>query len=167
MTAQQKRAAAFLSFLLIALTSFFLVWIALLVAFSDQSLGGKFPGRFFMLLIHNEDSLQIALKAVPFLVTFGISLLAQYKLRDWIFYGVLAVSVVGIAAATYLMIELSAVDTAKRFWQFSPVAGLEDYRSFVSAMRSSLVPFIVWFIGLLASQLGIKLTEGGVDGAQG
>ena len=161
MTGRQKRAAAFISLLLIALTSIFLIWIAALVIWSEDPLGGQFPGRFFMLLIHSENHLQTALEAVPFLVTFGISLLANYKMRDWIFYSIVAVTVAGISAATYLMIELSAIDTAKRFWQFSPVAGLEDYRSFVSAMRSSLVPFIAWFIGLLLSQLGIKFGQGG------
>ncbi len=163
MTAQQKRAAAFLSFLLIALTSAFLLWLALLVAWSSQPLGGEFPGRFFILLIHDVSSLQIALKSVPFLVVFGISLLGNYQLRDWIFYGTIAVSVSGIAAATYLLMELNAIPTARRFWQYSPVEGLHDYQSLVAAMRSSLVPFIAWFVGLLASQLGIKFPRGGDD----
>jgi hypothetical protein len=156
MSEQQKRAAAALSFLIVLAASFFLLWLSVAVIGSQESLGDKRPGRQFMLAIGSWGLLDTALKALPVIITVGIGLLARYKLKDWQFYGTVAASVIGVVAAAYLLIEVSSVETARRFWAYSPVPRLEDYNSFVSAAQATLVTTVIWLVGVLGIQLGIK-----------
>lgn len=158
MTRQQKKAATAVSLIFIAIPTIILAWLAALIMTGGHNLlGAHIPGRLFMLMIHNESSLTVAFKSLPYLITFGMTLLATSGVRNRIFYGIVGVSVIGILASVYILIEASAIDTARRFWQDSPVPALDTYQTFTAAVKASVIPFIVWFVGILACQLGIVL----------
>ncbi len=163
MTEQQKRAATLVSLYITAVLAAYLGLLALEIGRGKSHLGDHFPGRLFMLMIYNDSTLGTVLKSVPYLITFGMSLLAARGLKDWIFYSIVAVSVIGIGSSVYILTEATATTTAQLFWQVSPVPALESYATFVPAMKASMIPFIVWFIGILMCQLGIVLPSGGTD----
>jgi hypothetical protein len=140
----------------VSIAALFLLSLFIAVMAGSGSLGDRFPGRVLMLLVHNWSFLSVTLKAVPALLTIGISIFANYKLRDLPFYLIVSVSVVGILAAVYLILEVSSVDTARRFWAYSPVASLEDYQSFVSAAQTGLGALAAWLFVVLGIQLGVK-----------
>jgi hypothetical protein len=146
--------------LIVGAAALFLVWLMISVLTATASLGDKPPGRQFMLLVANWGAVSIALKALPPLITIGIGILARYRLRDWQFYGTVVASAMGIAAAVYLLAEVSSVDTARRFWAYSPVNRLEDYDAFVGAAQTGLGSLVVWFVAVLGIQLGVKQGTG-------
>jgi hypothetical protein len=155
-TDQQKRAATALSLAIVALASLFFVWLAVEVAIGSAR-GDRMPGRAFMLAIASWDALAIALKALPLIISVGLALLGAYKLKDGLFYAIVAVSAVGLLASIYLFLEVSSVSTAKDFWAYSPADRLEDFESFVSAAQKGLGLIGGWFVTVIAVELGIKL----------
>lgn len=156
MSEQQKKAATALSLTIVAIVSLFLTWLAVEVA-TGTVLGDRVPGRLFMLGITNWDALAIALKALPVIISVGLALLGAYKLRDALFYAIVAVSVIGLFASIYLFLEVSSVSTAKHFWAYSPTDRLEDYSSFVSAAQKGLGVLGGWFLGVIGLELRIKV----------
>jgi hypothetical protein len=109
-----------------------------------------------MLAIADWDALRTLLKGLPAVVSIGLALLGAYRLKDWLFYAIVVVTLVGSANSIYLYMELGSVSTAKAFWPYSPVDSLQDYASFVAAAHKMLGGSIVWFISVLLSELGIK-----------
>lgn len=115
MTAQQKRAATGLSLIIVAAAAAFFTWLAIDVLRGVA--GGKSaPGREFMAATANWGGLAIALKLLPVLVSLGFAFLGRYRLRDWLFYAILGVAVVGAASTLYLYLELSTIEVPKAFW---------------------------------------------------
>ncbi len=96
------------------------------------------------------------LKALPILVSIGLTILASYKLKDWQYYATVAVALLGVIASAWLYVELGAPDQARRFWAYSPLLEISDYDSFAGQARSFLMIMGLWFVGILGSQLGIK-----------
>lgn len=156
MSPQQKKGAAIFSLALVSVAVLFLLLLFAAIIFSSGSLGDRFPGRVLMLLVHNWSFLSVTLKAAPALLTIGISVFANYKLKDLPFYLIVSVSLVGILLSVYLILEVSSVDTARRFWAYSPVTSLEDYQSFVSAAQTGLGAIAAWLVLVLGIQLGVK-----------
>ena len=156
MTLQQKRAAAAIAFLIVAAAAAYLLVLAIAVGISQGPAGDRFPGRLFMLVIHNQSSLELMLKALPILITAGISIFVKYELKDWQYFGTVAVSAIGAIASLYLLLELSAPDQANRFWANSPVEEIQNFASFIAASRPFLIGAGVWFVGILLLQLGLK-----------
>jgi hypothetical protein len=74
------------------------------------------------------------------------------------FYCIVLLSVVGFLASGYLLFEISSVDTAKRFWPYSPADNLQDYQSFVRAARIGLGAMVAWFLSVILIELGLRET---------
>lgn len=158
MTEQQNRGTAIVSVVIVGVVSAYLLWLSLAVVGSDMRLGDYQPGRTFMLAIHNWSGLSLFLKSVPIIVTLGITIFARYKLKDWQFFALIILSMIGIVASLYLYLEVSTVETARKFWAYSPVQALETYDAFVGKAQASLAVVGGWLIGLVAIQLGVKLS---------
>lgn len=156
MSPQQKKGAAIFSLVIVSIAVLFLLSLFVAVLFGNGSLGDRFPGRTLMLLVYNWSFLSVTLKAAPALLTIGISIFANYKLKDLPFYLIVSVSLVGILMSVYLILEVSSVETARRFWAYSPVTSLEDYQSFVSAAQTGLGAIATWLVLVLGIQLGVK-----------
>jgi hypothetical protein len=156
MTEQQKRAATAVSLVVIIVVSTLLLILAYAVFFTTGSLGNRFPGRQFMLVVHSWSVLGIALKTLPPIVSIGVAIFVRYKLRDWVFYAVLTLSAAGAVAALLLLLEVASIDTARRFWAYSPADGLDDFASFASAAQTALGAIILWLVGVFGLQLGLK-----------
>lgn len=156
MTLQQKRAAAIISFAIVGLAAGFLMLTAFALLGSGEALGNRFPGRNFVLAAHNRNDLEIMFKLLPVLLSVGIPIFAQYKLKDWQYWATLAVSILGIAASVYLLMELSDPEQAARFWAYSPVAEVHTFKTFTEGTRPSLIFAGGWFLSVLLIQLGIK-----------
>lgn len=159
MTLQQKRGAAIFSLFIVSIAVLFVVSLFIAIVFGSGSLGDHFPGRTLMLLVHNWSILSLTLKAVPAVITIGISIFAKYRLKDLPFYLIISVSAVGIIISAYLILEISSIETARRFWAYSPVADLEDYESFVSAAQTGLGTIAAWLVAVFAIQIGVKRGE--------
>jgi len=113
-----------------------------------------------MLTIANWDALAVALKSLPAIVSIGLALLGAYKLRDWLFYSIIAISALGLLASVYLFLEVSSVSTAKSFWAYSPTDRLDDYETFVAAAQKGLGLLGGWFLVVVGVELGIKSLGG-------
>jgi uncharacterized membrane protein YeaQ/YmgE (transglycosylase-associated protein family) len=109
-----------------------------------------------MLAIANWDAMAVMLKALPAILSVGLALLGAYKLKDWLFYGIVGASIAGLVATAYLFMEVSAVTTAKAFWAYSPISNLEDYDAFVSAAHKGLGIVGAWLVSVILAELGIK-----------
>jgi hypothetical protein len=155
MTAQQKRAATGLSLLIVAVAAAFFTWLAIDVS-SGTAGGETAPGREFMAATANWGGLATALKLLPVVVSLGLAFLGRYHLKDWLFYAILGVSVVGAAATLYLFLELSTSEVAKAFWQHALVDSIQDPESFASAAQKGLGATLAWFVAAIVTQLGIK-----------
>jgi hypothetical protein len=156
MDERRKRGAAILSLGIVGITAGFVVWLWAETIFSSHALGNNFPGRQFMLIAYSWSPLAIASKGGFPIITFGITIIGRYKIKDWQYYLTLLTCAAGAAAALYLVFEVSSVDTARRFWAYSPISALEDYSSFVSAAQISLCAVATWLIVLLGIQVGVK-----------
>ena len=156
MNNQQKKAATALSLAIVGLASLFLIWLAFEVAIGTAR-GDRVPGRLFMLAVANWDALAIVLKSLPALISVGLAFLGAYKLKDGLFYAIVAASAAGLLASVFLFLEVSSVSTAKDFWAYSPADRLEDYQSFVSAAQKGLGLVGGWFVAAIAVELRIKL----------
>lgn len=156
MTDQQRRAAATITLLVVLFSTCALGAVAIAVIRGSGPLGEHFPGRQFILIIHDQSGLQTMLKALPIIVSVGLTIVARYKLKDWQYYATVAVTVIGIMASAYLYVELAAADQARRFWAYSPVEGVDNYASFTGLARSFLMIMGLWFMGILGAQLGMK-----------
>ena len=153
MTEQQKRAAGALSLTIVTVVSAYLSWLAIEVG-RGAARGDQAPGLLFMLAISNWDALSIMLKAAPIIISVGLALMGSYQMRDALFYALLAVSAVGVAATIYLLLELNSISIAKEFWQYS-TTDIADPDKFSSAVRKTLVPVGAWLVGVIGIELGI------------
>lgn len=156
MTEQQRRAAATVSLLLIVVSALGITTLLGFTLFGSDPLGDRFPGRQFILLIHDPGGLQTMLKALPIIVSVGLTVLATYKLKDWQYYATVAVALLGVIACAWLYNEIKDPIEARRYWAYSPILEISDYNSFTGQARSFLMIMGLWFAGILASQLGIK-----------
>ncbi len=155
MTRQQKRAAATISFGIVLLSALALAILAIVTGLASGPLGDRFPGRQLILLVHTQRFLETLLQALPALITLGISIIARTRLKDWQFYATVMVSVIGVAMCVYLVMEFSAPEQAQRFWAFSPVGEIQNYASFIDAVRPFLIATGIWFMAILGIQLGL------------
>lgn len=161
MNDRQKKATTFLSLAIVAVACGLLVLLAISVFFTVGSLGNRFPGREFMLVIGSWSALGLALKGLPPIITLGITYFTGYKLKTWQFWGMLIVSALGAVAAICILVEIGSVDTARRFWAYSPTPGLDSFEAFVPAARTGLVAIIVWLVAVVGLQLRTQRKEGG------
>jgi hypothetical protein len=154
---RQKRAASVISLLLVVAASAFFLWLAIDVLVGRVR-GVAQPARFFMLMIADWDVASVAFKSLPLLISAGLAALGVYKAKDWLFYAIVGVSVVGFLSSGYLLFEVASVETAKRFWAYSPSDSLQDYVSFVRSARTGLGAMVSWFVGVILIELGIRKT---------
>jgi hypothetical protein len=152
---QQKKAATAVSLLIVTAAALFLLWLALDVS-SGTADSRHEPGKLFVLAIANWGGLGIALKSLPILLSIGLSFVGSYVLKDWLFYGLVAVSVLGAAAAIYLYMALGVEETAWKFWNDSPAGNIQSYEAFLSAAHTGLGVAIAWFVAVVLAELGIK-----------
>ncbi len=155
MNRRQKRAATAVALAIVAVAALYLFWLALAVH-SGTVIGEKAPGRGFMLVIANWDGLAIALKSIPILLTIGLAYLGAYRMKDWIYYSIIGVTLLGVVSAVYLYNEIITRETAQNFWAYSPAPALRQYETFVVAAQKGLGVAIAWFVVVLMSELGIK-----------
>ena len=152
----QKKAATAVSLAIVTAAALFLLWLALDVS-SGTANSLHAPGKLFLLAIANWGGLGIALKSLPILLSIGLSLVGSYVLKDWLFYGLVAVSVLGGAAAVYLYMALGVPATAWHFWaDDSPAVNIQSYETFVSAAHTGLGVAIAWFVAIILAELDIK-----------
>ena len=155
---RQKKALTAFSLLLVAGGTAFLVWLSIAVV-TGASRGNVWPGRMFMLLISDWNSASGVFKGLATLLSVGVAYVSAYKMKDWLYFAIVAVSVVGFFAAAYLFFEVTSVSTAKSFWPYSPTDKLQDYNSFVAAARVGLGVLCGWFIGVIAAEVGVRIGQ--------
>lgn len=160
MDEQKQRAAATISLLIIVAGVIFLSILAAQIAGPREALGDRFAGRQFILLAHIRSSLDIILAALPAIISFGLSVLAGVRFKDWQFYTTIAVTVGGVLLCIYMVMELADPVQAQRFWAYSPVATIDNYESFTAAAQPLLVGVGAWFVGVLGVQLGVTAIQG-------
>jgi hypothetical protein len=160
MSQRHKRTVAGLSLFIIFIVCICLLALVYAVFVSTGPLGKSFPGRQFMLLLQSWSALGIALKALPPAITVGVGIFVRYKLKDWQYYGTLAVAFIGACAALALLVEVGSITTARRFWAYSPTPSLSDYDAFVGPAQTALALILGWLVSLVLIQVGLKPKEG-------
>lgn len=161
MTPRQKRAAATISFGILVLSATFLGVLAYQTGMLTDPLGDHFAGRQFILLAHTRGTLETLLEALPAIISLGMSIIAGSRLRDWQFYATVAVTIVGIAACIYLVVELDDPNQARRFWAYSPINEIYNKATFAAVSKPFLVAAGGWFVAVLGIQLGVTAPQGG------
>ena len=155
MDARQKKALTAFSLIMVLAGAVYFTWVASAVIRGVAN-GGVWPGKFLMLLIADWNSVTGAFKGLGSLIVIGLAYLGTYKVKDWLFYAIVVSAGIGFLATAYLFFELTAVSTATEFWAYSPTDELQDYQSFVMAARVGMGFFTVWFLGILATELGMR-----------
>lgn len=155
MTRQQKRAATALSLAVVAVASGYFTWLAIAVA-TGVARGDQPPAKLFMLLISSWDALAVELKGLPILISTGLAILGAYRLRDGLFFAIVAVAALGAVSSVYLFLEAGSGSVAYGFWAYFPTEVVHSYEAFKPAAQKVLGPIGAWFIWVIGLELGIK-----------
>jgi hypothetical protein len=158
MNRRQKKAATTIALMIVSVAALYLFWLAFAVR-TGTVVGNKAPGSAFMVVIASWDGLAIALKSLPILLTVGLAYVGAYEIKDWIYYSIIGVTLLGVVSAVYLYGQVELRDTARAFWAHAPAGvptAIENKEGFVAAAHKGLGTAIAWFVVVLMSELGIK-----------
>lgn len=156
MTEYQRKAAALVAMLLVAIPALLLVWMVL-ATMGTGSLGDRFPGNFLLAVAADSGLGITTLKLLPLIISTGLSFVVPKDKGDWRFLVTIGIVLLGTLASIYLYFALQDAELAHRFWSYSRVALLSSPDAINNDVRPTLLVLAGWFIGLLAVQLGIKL----------
>lgn len=160
MSEPQKKAAALVAMIFLAIPAATLIWLAML-ALGGGELGDRFPGSFVLAVASDGDAAQTAFKLAPVIVSVGLSFLVPKTKSDWRFLVTVTLAVLAIIASGYLYFALQGAGLAHRFWSYTDIESMASPEAIAGRLRPALLLFIGWFFGVLAAQLSIKLTGGG------
>ena len=156
MTDRQKCAAALLCLIVVLATTLSLAALAL-AALTGHVQGDRFPGNALMALM-GDNGLVAATKWLPAILGVGSALLAQDRTRDAAFWTMIAGAAVGALLAVILLVAFKTSTMVHRMCDLTDVVSLTDpdaYRAQINWLFGGLA---VWLGGVLAVQLGIKLS---------
>jgi len=159
MSDRQKFAAALLCLIVVLATTVLLAAIAL-VTLTGHAQGDSFPGYALMALI-GDNGLVAATKWLPAILGVGSALLAQDKTRDGTFWTMIAGAAIGALLSVILLVAFKTSTMVHRMCDLTDIASLTDpdtYRTRINWLFGGLA---VWLGGVLAVQLGIKLSGTG------
>ena len=158
MTPRQQSAAAAVCLFVVMIVVLGLAWLMGALA-TGHLTGEQAPGRWLLLIMDNS-ALSVAGKSIPLILGIGSGFLAQSKIRDSIFFAIVALCLFGVLMALVSIVLLADPSIATEMFNNSPLESLATSEAYNAAVTRFFVPLTAWLVGTLAIQLGIKLTPG-------
>jgi hypothetical protein len=155
LTDQARKAIIAISVFAVACVVVLLGW-ALVAVMSGEIVGEQFPGKLLLLLVGgSKDIFGRSLAGLLLLISYGATAVAGSKVKDGLYYAIVALSGLGILATIGLLILMNDNQLAAHVARASDVFNtVSEYRG---AQNVFLGAVLVWLVGTLATQLGIEL----------
>ena len=162
MSESQRKASAYISFAALLVATVISVWLAYLAATS--SFAKVHPGQDEPVLLESwtatvwfmksSTSAKVVYGGLLTILTIGTGILGKLynSTRAILFLAVLCL--IGIAACTTVMIEVTKPDNLTTFRYYADYDELAHLESDVNTLFRALIG---WFTSFLAAQLGIRL----------
>ena len=148
-------AAALLLIVLVGVTAF-LLGLAVSV-FSGAATGQGGIGRFFLLILDSDIDPKV-LTGITAIVGVGSAFVAGGGLSDRFYYSIVALCAVSVLLALIVWLLLTDDHVARNFYNFAS-ARLADAEDFRGAFHWVLGGTILWLLGVLGAQFGLRLAR--------
>lgn len=149
-------AAAALLIAVLVMLALFLVPLAL-AGFQGEITGEKGIGRFFLLVLDSSIDPRI-LAGIAAIVGVGSAWVAGGGLSNRLFYAIVGLAAASVALCLVMWVLLADDGIAQKLYNFGSER-VADAESFRAASRWTLGETILWLLGVLGAQVGLRAAQ--------